>query len=184
MPPSSTSEGFSISPKTSTPSKARKSPLSNISLSTITASTSTCTDYGSATETATECETDRHRVFCSGLRDTQLKDSEISGLESQSSKKRKIQIEELNTENVEKQGRPRRSIPLVKISMDSSAEIIDENDSTYEPSRLEISFLHDDIYRYDIEKDVDLAEEVHDIEDNDDELEPTVLSSKGKGNFH
>lgn len=44
-------------------------------------------------------------------------------------------------------------------------------------------FRHDDIYRYDIEKDVDLAEEVHDIEDNDDELEPTVLSSKGKREF-
>lgn len=42
--------------------------------------------------------------------------------------------------------------------------------------------MHDDIYHHDIEKDVDLAEEVHDIEDNDndDELEATVLSSMEK----
>lgn len=41
---------------------------------------------------------------------------------------------------------------------------------------------HADIYHHDIEKDVDLAKEVHDIEDNDndDELEATVLSSTEK----
>lgn len=41
---------------------------------------------------------------------------------------------------------------------------------------------HDDIYHHDIEKDVDLAKEVHDIQDNDndDELEATVLSSTEK----
>lgn len=70
--------------------------------------------------------------------------------------------------------------------MDSSAEIIEENDLIYEPPHLEISFLHDDIYHHGIEKDVHLVEEVNDIEDNDndDEQEATVLSSTGKmGNF-
>lgn len=38
---------------------------------------------------------------------------------------------------------------------------------------------HDDIYHHDIEKDVDLAKEVHDIEDNDN-VEATVLSSTEK----
>lgn len=43
-------------------------------------------------------------------------------------------------------------------------------------------FRHDNIYHHDI--DVDLAEEDHGIEDSDDELEATVLSSKGKREGH